>query len=77
MSWRRRASSPAFAEGWLNRLELMQAVIGDDSRVANAFEGVSVSPYEKAPGIIATGRSQLRFKQSEGHFPNWTGSIFR
>lgn len=55
----------------------MQAVIGDDSRVANAFEGVSVSPYEKAPGIIATGRSQLRFKQSEGHFPNWTGSIFR
>jgi hypothetical protein len=72
-------SSPLFENDArrLGYFDALQAVIGSDSRLAGSFEGIRVSPLSKAKRLVLHGGSQLPYKQTELHFPNFKSSIYR
>ncbi|HET8863126.1 MAG TPA: glycosyltransferase [Solirubrobacterales bacterium] len=62
---------------WKEWVSAMRPLLGDRSRVADAFAGVRVVPYETVAEIVCTGIAQLAYKQTGVHHTNWEGSIYR
>jgi mannosyltransferase OCH1-like enzyme len=72
-------SSPHFANDArrLRYFDALQERVGDDAQLGSAFEGVCVSPLSMAQRLVQHGGSQLEYKRSESHFPNFMASIYR
>lgn len=58
-------------------LESIRSVVGDHSRVVAAFDGVVLLPNAEIASFVGGGGSNLAYKRTEDHFPNWPGSIYR
>lgn len=52
-------------------------VIGEHSRTVQAFNGVSVLPFEVTKAWIAGAKPPLPYKTTPIHWTNWEGSIFK
>lgn len=68
---------PFEREPWLLHLESIRSLVGDDSRITEACRGVRVSSRRRLDGIFTTGNSWLAYRQTQDHYPNWSGSIYR
>jgi mannosyltransferase OCH1-like enzyme len=71
--------SPFFAGNArkLRYLDTLGETLGDDARIAAAFEGVRVSPISKARTFVTHRGTDLAYKRTEAHFPNFKRSIYR
>jgi Glycosyltransferase sugar-binding region containing DXD motif len=75
-------SFEALIEGWSGRkLEpfalTMRDVAGDYERIAEAFDGVRISPYEEMMGWVGLPDRRLAYKSTEAFWMNASMPIFR
>jgi hypothetical protein len=66
------AGSPAEPFG-----ELYCEVVGSHERVAEAFDGVRVSPFERLANWVGDPEGPLPYKDTEAHWANFKTPIFR
>jgi hypothetical protein len=59
------------------QVEAIRLAVGDDSRLASAFDGVRVVAWEDILDVINPGSNELSYKETGNHFVNWQGSIYR
>lgn len=59
------------------QVEAIRLAVGDDSRLASAFDGVRVVAWEDILDVINPGSNELSYKGTGNHFVNWQGSIYR
>jgi mannosyltransferase OCH1-like enzyme len=80
-AWLRRAvGSSGLAgkrESVERQVEAIRLAVGDDSRLASAFDGVRVLAWADILDTITPGSNQLAYKETRNHFPNWEESIYR
>lgn len=57
-------------------LDSLGAVVGDGTPVVEAFAGVEVAP-PSAMHELVRGTTNLEYKETEAHFPNFRSSIYR
>jgi mannosyltransferase OCH1-like enzyme len=59
------------------QVEAIRLAVGDDSRLATAFEGVRVVAWADILDVITPGSNDLSYKKTRSHFPKWEGSIYQ
>jgi mannosyltransferase OCH1-like enzyme len=59
------------------QVEAIRLAVGDDSRLASAFDGVRVVAWADILDVITPGSNRLAYKETRNHFVNWQGSIYR
>ena len=57
--------------------ELFCEVVGDAARVAAAFRGVRIEPFEQTRAAVVEMGGRLAYKATEDHWRNHRGSIWR
>jgi len=62
---------------WHEHFDVVRTVIGDYSRVKDAFTGVRVRSYHEVSHLVDCGDSNLAYRRTSEHYPNWSGSIYR
>jgi hypothetical protein len=79
--WLRKAQGSAGLAGERERVErqveAIRAAVGDDSRLASAFDGVRVVAWADILDVITPGSNDLSYKKTSDHFIRWEGSIYR
>jgi hypothetical protein len=59
------------------QVEAIRAAVGDDTRLASAFEGVRVVAWADILDVITPGSNDLSYKKTSDHFIKWEGDIYR
>lgn len=59
------------------QVDAIRLAVGDDTRLASAFDGVRVVAWEDILDVITPGSNKLSYKETTNHFVNWQGSIYR
>jgi hypothetical protein len=59
------------------QIEAIHVAVGDDARLASAFEGVRVVAWADILDIITPGSNDLSYKKTNNHFIKWQGTIYR
>lgn len=79
--WLQRARGSAGLRGDRGRvekqMEAIRTAVGDDSRLASAFEGVHIVAWADVLDVITPGSNDLSYKKTSNHFIKWEGSIYR
>jgi Glycosyltransferase sugar-binding region containing DXD motif len=79
--WLRKAQGSAGLAGERERVErqveAIRAAVGDDVRLASAFERVRVVAWADILDVITPGSNDLSYKKTSDHFIRWEGSIYR
>jgi hypothetical protein len=79
--WLRGAQGSAGLRGDGERVkrqvEAIRDAVGDDARLASAFEGVQVVAWGDILDVITPGSNDLSYKKTTNHFIKWEGSIYR
>lgn len=66
---------PLVDECWEALVESFESAVGDRSSLAEALQGVRVSPRSEM--LTRIHKPEYRYKTAEPHWAHWEGSIFR
>lgn len=65
------------AERVARQIEAIRLAVGDDTRLASAFDGVRIVAWADIVDVITPGSTDLSYKKTKNHFPKWEGSIYK